>query len=132
MLGKLIDVALTRGITVVGAFDRDLPAGGFPASHAGVVAVIDESLGAPPRGVFAAPGRDVPTTQPGGRWFFVNGSSYAAAHVSGLFALLRQTAPLARGAPALVADAPGGRIDACATLLRFAGGCDCACALARR
>jgi len=41
LLGKLLDVALARGITVVGAFDRNLPGGGFPASHAGVVAVAD-------------------------------------------------------------------------------------------
>ncbi|MBA3810898.1 MAG: S8 family serine peptidase, partial [Caulobacteraceae bacterium] len=64
LLGKLIDVALARGATVVGAFDGDLPGGGFPASHAGVVAVADESLRPRPAGVFVAPGHDVPTTQP--------------------------------------------------------------------
>ena len=40
--------------------------------------------------VYIAPGQDVPTTEPGGRWFLVNGSSFAAAHVSGLFALMRE------------------------------------------
>ena len=34
--------------------------------------------------VYTAPGRDIPTTQPGDRWFLVNGSSYAAAHAQGL------------------------------------------------
>jgi subtilisin family serine protease len=128
LLGKLVDVALARGVTVVGAVDAGLPGGGFPASHKGVVAVADESLGPEPTGVFVAPGRDVPTTQPGGRWFLVNGSSYAAAHVSGLFALMRSRAPRARGASALVNLLPGSAIDACATLLRAFGACDCACA----
>ena len=41
LLVKLIDTALARQITVVGAFDSDLPDGGFPASHAGVIAVAD-------------------------------------------------------------------------------------------
>jgi subtilisin family serine protease len=89
LLDKLLDVALARGIVVVAAYDRSLPGGGFPASHPGVVAVADEG-GQTPAGVFQAPGRDVPTTQPGGRWFLVNGSSYSAAHVSGLFALLKE------------------------------------------
>ena len=70
-----------------------------------------------------------PTTQPGGRWFLVNGSSYAAAHVSGLFALLREKGSRARSALTLVAMAAGGgRIDACATLVRASGSCECACA----
>jgi hypothetical protein len=128
LLGKLVDVAIGRGATVVAAFDRGLPGGGFPASHHGVIAVVDESLDAPPAGVYSAPGRDVPTTQPGGRWYLVSGSSYATAHVSGLFALARQRNPSARGAAALASGrAGGGVIDACATLLRAAGPCDCAC-----
>jgi subtilisin family serine protease len=129
LLGRLIDVALDRGATVIGAFDRTATDGGFPASHKGVIAVADETLAAPPAGVYSAPGRDVPTTQPGGRWFLVNGSSYAAAHVSGLFALIRSRNVSARGARLLAASAAGsGRIDACASMLRAAGPCDCACA----
>ena len=46
--------------------------------------------GSPSAHVYTAPGHDVPTTQPGGRWFLVNGSSFSAAHVSGLAALVRQ------------------------------------------
>lgn len=127
LLGDLLDTARARGITVVGAVDRGLPGGGFPASHAGVVAVAEEELGAPPAGVVSAPGRDIPTTQPGGRWYFVNGSSYAAAHVSGLFALLREHARGAQNSAALVTPPPRGAIDACATLSRVSGRCDCAC-----
>jgi hypothetical protein len=118
-VGKLIDVAVARGIVVVGAVDPNLAGGGFPASHRGVVAVS----------MSAAPGRDVPTTQPGARWALVSGSSYSAAHVSGLAALLRESNPRARGPMTLVSAQAGGAIDACATLLRGAATCgDCACA----
>jgi subtilisin family serine protease len=128
LLGKLIDIAVARGATVVGAYDRALPGGGFPASHAGVVPVVDSGSGPALSGVLSAPGRDVPTTQPGGKWYFVDGSSYAAAHVSGLFALLRERSPPSRTLSALVVAWPGGAIDTCATILRASGPCDCACA----
>ena len=133
LLGRLLDVATSRGITVVSAFDPKLPDGGFPASHAGIVAVADESQGDLPAGIYNAPGRDVPTTQPGGRWFIVNGSSYAAAHVSGLFALLRESRPARRGPLLLVAaHASGGRIDACATLMQTPRPCACGCSHAAK
>jgi subtilisin family serine protease len=130
LLGKLLDLALVRGTAVVSAYDRDLPRGGFPASHPGVVAVVDGGSGPPITGVLSAPGRDVPTTQPGGRWYFVNGASYAAAHVSGLFALLRERSAQQRGLSALVVARSDGSIDTCSTLLRASGPCDCACARA--
>ncbi|RAK60192.1 serine protease [Phenylobacterium hankyongense] len=124
LLGRLVDVAIGRGAIVVGAFDRTLPRGGFPASHPGVVAVQEESLARPPAGVYVAPGQDIPTTEPGGRWSLVNGSSYAAAHVSGLFALLRERRKSRTGALSLVStQAGGGAIDACATLTNAATTC---------
>ncbi len=137
LLARLIDVALARRLTVVAAFDPDLPHGGFPASHAGVVAVADESMTTAAPGVYLAPGRDVPTTEPGGRWFLVDGSSYAAAHVSGLFALLRERARPSAPLTLVLGDDGGRRVDACASLLRVVGPCHCACAkplgaLARR
>lgn len=121
LLARLIDLALARGISVVAAYDRSLPQGGFPASHAGVVAVADDDT-APPAGSGAlqAPARDLPTTTPGGRWGFVSGASYAAAQVSGLLALLRELQPGA-AAPPLV-RAPDGGIDTCATLLQARAG----------
>jgi len=128
LLGKLIDVALARGATVIAAADPNLPGGGFPASHLGVISVGVDGLAGPSEGRYTAPGRDVPTTQPGGQWTLVNGSSFAAAHVSGLFALLRERAPNARSDRALVTfRAGGGAIDACASLMRAVGPCDCAC-----
>jgi Subtilase family len=120
LLTRLIDVALARGTQVVAAFDPTLPHGGFPASHPGVIAVASNGVEAPPAGVYTAPGHDVPTTQPGGRWGLVDGSSYAAAHVSGLLALLRQHEGARRAPLVLAASAPGA-IDACASVLRASG-----------
>ncbi len=127
LLARLIDAALTRNITVVAAVDRGLPDGGFPASHAGVVAVADAAGPPSASPALLAPGRDVPTTLPGGRWNLVSGSSYAAAHVAGLFALLRERLPQREMAPsaASVLSFSSGQIDACATLARVAG--DAAC-----
>jgi subtilisin family serine protease len=128
LLGRLIDVGIARGATLVAAIDPTQPDGGFPASQPGVIAVAEEDMVPPPAKGYLAPGRDIPTTQPGGRWYLVNGSSYAAAHVSGLFALLREKRPAAGGDAMLVSAKPGrGAIDACASLLRAARPCDCAC-----
>jgi subtilisin family serine protease len=130
LLSRLIDVAVSRGVVVVGAYDRKLPGGGFPANHAGVVAGVDGAPGVPIAGILAAPGRDIPTTQTGGHWFFVNGSSYSAAHVSGLFALMKEISPHARASSGQVEMRSGGEIDVCATLLRATGPRDCACSRA--
>jgi subtilisin family serine protease len=129
LLGTLIDLATARGIRVVAAYDRKAPDGGFPASHAGVIAVADEALASLPKGVYSAPGRDVPTTRPGGKWFVVDGSSYAAAHVSGLLALMSERNSSKLVPASLIAQRAGGEIDACASLLRVASRSDCACAV---
>ena len=130
LLARLVSIALSRHVSVVAAYDPGLPKGGFPASEAGVVAVADQALPSRPAAVYGALGRDVPTTQPGGKWYFVNGSSYAAAHVSGLLALTREER---RTASPRIVTAPGGRgnVDACATLLPMSANCDCRCALQR-
>lgn len=117
LLEKLIRVGLDGGATVVAAFDRNQPDGGFPASLTGVIAVSDKELVVPRAGVYTAPGSDVPATVPGGRWDLVSGSSYSAAQVSGLMALLRERHRRGGGAVDLVpARSASGAIDACATL----------------
>jgi len=128
LLTKLIAIAVARNATVVTAFDPTRPGGGFPATLPGVIAVADESLQNLPATVYGAPGRDIPTTQPGGKWYLVNGSSYSVAHVSGLAALVRQ-----RGmhTPLGLVRTSTGSVDACASLLRTTADCDCDCALAR-
>jgi subtilisin family serine protease len=116
LLSRLIDVALADNAVVVAAVDPTAPDGGFPADHAGVVAVAAEEDARPRFGVLEAPGRDVPTTIPGARWGMENGSSFAAAHVSGLYALLKQLFPHIGGASAIVPARGRIGIDACATL----------------
>jgi subtilisin family serine protease len=129
LLGRLIDVGLARGVTIVASADRGDAAGGFPASHGGVIAVSDLPNAAAPQGVVGAPGSGIPTTQPGAKWYLVSGSSYAAAHVSGLVALMRERRQ-ARGSalPALVAMPGAGRfVDARATLSQATKSCDKTC-----
>jgi subtilisin family serine protease len=148
LLQTLLDVAAQRGMAVIGAVDPQRADGGFPASHPGVIAVaMAGNANSPaPADVLYAPGQDIPTTAPGARWGFVSGSSYAAAHVAGLAALVTQLRPSATGAqlrrdiltlhepeaghnravaaPHLV---QAGNIDACATIARISGGCTCSC-----
>jgi hypothetical protein len=125
LLRQLVGIATERGQSVVAAFDPAKVDGGFPASVPGVIAVSDVALARPHGKVYIAPGRDIPTTQPGGKWFLVNGTSYAAAHVSGLIALTREHH--LGLVPQLVTER-GGMIDACATLARARPRCECNCA----
>ncbi|HET7527668.1 MAG TPA: S8 family serine peptidase [Burkholderiaceae bacterium] len=131
LLGQLLDAALARGIAVVAAVDRALPDGGFPASHPGTIAVVDERSELVPAAALLAPGRDVPTTVPPAQWDVVSGASFAAAHVSGLMALRAELVPLRAGQPprSALVSLPGGAIDACATLANGHGSCDCQCAV---
>jgi Subtilase family len=130
LVQRLIEVALARRIAVVAAVDRTAPKGGFPAGLTGVVAVIDEAIDDAPPGTLVAPGRDVPTTLPGSRWATVSGASYAAAHVSGLLALMidlrKRTGARPPVASDLVARADG-KVDACASLASAGAACICAC-----
>lgn len=120
LLTRLVQASLQRGAAVVAAVDPRTNTG-FPASIPGVIAVAQEGLAAGRPGVYNAPGRDVPTTEPGGRWYLVSGNSYAAAHVSGLLALMREIEAGKASQRGFVSSRDGGgQIDACRTLARAA------------
>ena len=155
LLDRLLDVALARGIGVVGAIDAQATGPVFPSSHRGVLAVASQPLvaavsapspatlkpvsasaaanmAAMPEHPLFAPGNDIPTSAPGGHWSFVSGSSYAAAHVSGMLALLDELEPGATPAQLRGMLQPGpmpnaGNIDACATISRLLRNCGCTC-----
>lgn len=146
LLQTLLDVAALRGMAVVGAADPQRADGGFPASSPAVIAVAMATQGPVADGVLLAPGADIPTTRPGARWGLVSGPSYAAAHVTGLVALVAQLRPSANAAQlrraiatahdrgpvrnrTVSADpvAQAGNIDACATIARVTGACACSC-----
>jgi subtilisin family serine protease len=102
ILGRLIDRALAQGMVVVAASSETERGEDFPASLAGVLAVrvadLAGELRAPPPGkhpapALAAPGVDVLSTAPHGAYDFFTGSSFAAAQVSGVVALLLEQRP---------------------------------------
>ncbi len=96
LLAELIDAALARGVVVVAA-QGDNPGSAFPASQGGVVSVRSAGSGdiaGQSRGrALPAPAIDVLTTTVGGGYDFFSGASVAAAHVSGVAALLLERSP---------------------------------------
>ncbi len=133
LLQQLVAVAQARGIRVVGAIDPGRGDGGFPANSPGVFAVAADDAPGHSSQALLAPGRDIPTTMPGARWGMVSGSSYAAAHVSGMLAVIGELKPqlaadrLRDGIVRSSGRAPLTGIDLCATIMRITGKCSCAC-----
>lgn len=110
ILAQLIDVGHRQGVFMVAAAESHQTS--FPASLATVLAVVCDSTegsGAQVAEALGAPGIDILTTMPGGSWDFVSGSSFAAAHISGVSALLLERLP-------------GLEPEALAALLRRSGG----------
>ncbi len=119
LIGRLIDIALAHRQQVVAAVDPVAADGGFPAQHPGVVAVADGATPAragDPAGTWRAPARDLPTTVPGGQWRMMTGTSFAAAQVSGLLAVLAQSRARNGTGPTRLVRAPDGSIDTCASM----------------
>ncbi|MEW9623334.1 S8 family serine peptidase [Rhodanobacter sp. S2-g] len=106
LLHMLLTRLLDQGRIVVAAMPPDGKPGGFPNDVPGVIVVRVAGAGTAPPGVLSAPGTDILTTQPDSRYDFTTGSSMAAAHVSGIIALLLALAPEldARGVHALLRD----------------------------
>jgi subtilisin family serine protease len=93
LLNMLLAKLLSQGRIVIVAMPPDGSAGGFPDNASGVIVVRKSMASAAAPGVLSAPGNDILTTQPGGGYDFTSGSSMAAAHVSGIAALLLSLAP---------------------------------------
>lgn len=88
LLTRLVDVGLRRGVVFVGATP---PRGGgsvFPTGIPGVISVDAAGANSSADSVLFAPGSEVLTLVPDGRYDFLSGSSLAAASVSGGIALL--------------------------------------------
>lgn len=88
LLSRLVEVGIGRGVVFVGATP---PTGGgnvFPTGIPGVIGVDAAGAKASADSVLFAPGSEVLTLVPEGRYDFLSGSSLAAASVSGGIALL--------------------------------------------
>jgi len=137
LLARLIDRAIENGMTVIAALDPAAPAAGFPANHANVIAVATLDTASPSARAIVAPGDRVLTTLPHGSFGFMSGSSFAAAHVTGLAALLLELSPRLKPADiaasfdqAMHDDAfqhGAHLLNACAMLTRVSRGGDCSC-----
>lgn len=131
LLNSLLAAGAARGILYVGAAPRDAMADGFPGGAPGVIPVDMAEATGVRSGVLRAPGSEVVTLVPGGRYDFVSGSSLATAHVTGAVALLvarsrkldRATAYdlLSRSGQRDGAAAEGTSINACAALAELIG-----------
>ena len=93
LLARLLDKLLEQDRIVVAAMPPDGDLDGFPDQATGVIVVRTSGASTAPPGVLSAPGRDILTTQPDGGYDFSSGSSMAAAHVSGIAALLLSISP---------------------------------------
>lgn len=128
LLQRLVEFGAKRGVIYVGA----MPQGeaGFPCNVSRVICVGSAGTPSPVPQLFA-PGAEVLTLIPNGRYDFLSGSSLAAASVSASIALLKAkdaeiTADTARqllGATARTADAAS--INVCAALAKMLGRTGC-------
>ena len=153
LIERLLVKAHERGVLIVAAAGEERDALRFPASLDFVVAAVASDVdGLVPSEpaqskpwLVAAPGLEVLTTAPGGRYLARSGSSLATAHIAGAAALLLEFAPELRPdelARALLPMAGDGRdprhegrgaarsplqhLDVCDALFRLSEGAVCA------
>ncbi|OWQ82970.1 hypothetical protein CDN99_27555 [Roseateles aquatilis] len=117
LLTLLARRAQSRGAVLVAAAPPERVGAGFPSDVPGALVVASTGAVADKNGWLAAPGQAVLTTVPGGGYDIDSGSSLAAAHVTGVVALLRAATP---GVDAsrlkrvlLESMTPSGAINAC-------------------
>jgi hypothetical protein len=88
LLARLVEAGLNRGIVFVGAAPERSDQSGFPTDIAGVISVDTSGGHGSADSVLFAPGSEVLTLVPEGRYDFLSGSSLAAASVTGGIALM--------------------------------------------
>ncbi|HKQ15523.1 MAG TPA: S8 family serine peptidase [Steroidobacteraceae bacterium] len=88
LLTRLVEVGLRRGMVFVGATPPNSEGSVFPTGIPGVIGVDAAGAKASADSVLFAPGNEVLTLVPDGRYDFLSGSSLAAASVSGGIALM--------------------------------------------
>ena len=93
LLAQLLAVLLRQDRIVVVAMPPDGRIAGFPAATPGVIVVRSAQVPPAVAAAMDAPGKDILTTQPNGRYDFASGSSLAAAHVTGIAALMLSLSP---------------------------------------
>jgi hypothetical protein len=93
LLAQLVARATSLGIIVVGAVPSNGRMDGFPAGVSGVLPVDMAEQASSADTALRAPGREVLTLTPQGRYDFETGSSLAVAGVSGIVALMRARDP---------------------------------------
>ena len=135
LLSRLLDRVIERGIVVVTAYPVTSESSyAFPSSHPRVLTAHSSSVRVNSDSPFtlAAPANEVLTTTPGAGYAFLSGNSLAAAHTTGVIALLMERQPdidAERIAAILTAtttsSAGTASINACRAVARLAGSEPC-------
>ena len=136
LLSRLLDRVIERGIVVVTAHPVTSESSyAFPSSHPRVLTAHSSHLAVNSDSPYtlAAPADEVLTTTPGAGYAFLSGNSLAAAHTSGVIALLMERQPdldAERIAAILTAtttySAGSASINACRAVAQVAGAEPCA------
>jgi hypothetical protein len=135
LLSRLLDRVIDSGIVVVAAQPSAVASAlAFPSSHPGVLTAHSSirPLHSDSPYVLAAPADEVLTTTPGASYAFLTGNSLAAAHATGVVALLMERQPdldAERIAAILSATTTytlgGASINACRAVARVAAAARC-------
>ena len=143
LLRGLIREGVHRGVIFVGAAPAAGALGTSLLHLPGVIEVSSAESNAGTNSVLYAPGREILTLLPGGRYDFATGDSIATAQVTGVVALLLAKKPALTAvdayrvlsATSIRTDAAGAAtVDACAAVVSVVGQGSCAAtdAIARR
>jgi subtilisin family serine protease len=132
LLSSLMREGLRRGILFVGAAADALGAADSLVHQEGIIEVASAETHSAVANALYAPGREILTLLPGGRYDFASGASIATAQVSGVVALMLAKNPqlsaaaayrLLRDTSSSLQAADGGvmGVDACAAVVTIVG-----------